>query len=116
MLVEDEAGVRSYVHKTLEAHGYRVLNASTGIEAIEISERYAGQIHLLLTDIVLPGMKGPEIMRRFGVLRPGIRFLCMSGYPERFGTLMHAGTPYLQKPFTLQLLLSRVRETLDDRD
>jgi len=113
LLVEDEPGVRNYVRKVLESHGYRALDAARGEDAIQIAERYKGEIDLLLTDLVLPGMKGSEVIERFLALRPGAGVLRMSGYPDRFGAQLGEGIPHLQKPFTEEKLLRRVRGVLD---
>jgi PAS domain S-box-containing protein len=113
LVVEDESGVRSYVRQVLEGHGYRALDAATGEDALEIARRFGGQIHLLITDVVLPGMSGAEVIRRFQEVRPGVPVMRMSGYPERFGAQMDEGIPLLQKPFTSEVLLSRIRRILD---
>jgi len=113
LLVEDETGVRHFVRDVLEEHGYRVLDAATGLDAIETARHYRGPIHILLTDIVLPGMNGAEVIRQFLLLRPGTQVLCMSGYPERFGVQMNSEIPYLQKPFAAEGLLRQIRVTLD---
>jgi CheY-like chemotaxis protein len=113
LLVEDEAGVRHYVRDVLEACGYRVLDAVTGADALEIAKRYKGAIDLLITDLVLPGMNGAELIRECRVVRPGIATMRMSGYPERAGAQMGDDVPHLQKPFSREALLRRVREVLD---
>jgi PAS domain S-box-containing protein len=115
LLVEDDAGVRSYVQDVLEANGYRTLDAKVGADAMEITRRYDGPIHLLITDLGLPGMKGTEVIRRFRSLRPGIPVLTMSGYPARFGAEIDDAIPLLQKPFTPSVLLNKIREILDGR-
>ncbi len=112
LLVEDEEGVRRLSRKLLEAHGYHVLEASAGAEAVKLAEEYPGPIHLILTDMVMPGLDGPEVAARVGALRPGIKILYMSGYsdaaPERLGAEAHL----LPKPFTPDALARRVRELL----
>ena len=113
--MEDDAGVRSYVQDVLEANGYRTLDAKVGADAMEITRRYDGPIHLLITDLGLPGMKGTEVSRRFRSLRPGIPVLTMSGYPARFGAEIDDAIPLLQKPFTPSVLLNKIREILDGR-
>ena len=113
LLVEDEAGVRSFVKEVLETNGYRVLDAKAGGDAMEIVRRYRGPIHLLVTDLGLPGMRGAELIRQLQALRPGVPTLTMSGYPARFGAEMNADIPLLQKPFTPYVLLSKIREILD---
>jgi PAS domain S-box-containing protein len=113
LLVEDEPGVRHYVRDVLEAHGYRVLDAGTGSDALEIAKRYRGPLDLLLTDLVLPGMNGAEVIQRLRVIRPGTPALRMSGYSERFGAHLGDGVSHLQKPFTREALLHRIREVLE---
>jgi two-component system, cell cycle sensor histidine kinase and response regulator CckA len=112
LLVEDEEGVRRLSRKLLEAYGYRVLEASTGSDAIALAERYPGPIHLMLTDIVMPGMDGPAVASRIQPLRPQMKVLYMSGYSEAEAERLAAVAPLLQKPFTPEILARRVRETL----
>jgi DNA-binding response OmpR family regulator len=87
------------------------------MEAIAVSGHYGGRIDLLLTDIVMPGMTISEMILQFLALRPATPVLRMSGYPERLGAQLGGqlenGTPYLQKPFTPQVLLARIRKVLD---
>ena len=116
LVVEDEDGVRAPVRRILVAHGYRVLEASDGPSAIEIAEHHAGKIDLLLTDVVMPGMNGGELARRLRLLRPGIRVVFMSGYSaEAVAThgVLSPGAAFLQKPFSVEELLERLREALE---
>jgi PAS domain S-box-containing protein len=114
LLVEDEEAVRRLVRIVLEGKGYTVLEASGWQEALEI----AGQqktIHLVITDVVMPGVGGPELVSRLEAARPGIRVLYMSGYTD--GAIVNHGllgsaTAFLQKPFTPDVLLRKVREVL----
>ena len=80
LVAEDEDGVRELAVESLERRGYRVLAAASGEEALKVANAYDGTIHLLISDVVMPGMKGPELADRLRVLRPGIRVLLMSGY------------------------------------
>jgi len=112
LLVEDEEGVRRLSRKLLEAHGYEVLEASGGDQALELATRFPGEIHLLLTDIVMPGLDGTEVASRIQQLRPGIRVLYMSGYSEGVPAQLAVESALLQKPFTPQALARRVREAL----
>jgi CheY-like chemotaxis protein len=114
LVVEDEVGVRNYVREVLEAHGYRALDAARGEDAMEIARYYRGVIHLLITDVVLPGMKGTEVVKQFREIRPGVPVLRMSGYPERFGPLTDDRIPMLQKPFSQERLLRQIRRILDE--
>ncbi|MDE3017914.1 MAG: PAS domain S-box protein [Nitrospirota bacterium] len=115
LLVEDEAIVRAMVRSVLEQHGYRVLDAGEGQEAIRLAEQHAGPIHLLLSDIAMPHMSGPEVAHRLVSLRPDMKILFMSGYAGE-EMLAHGlsvkGSAFLQKPVTPSVLLSKVREML----
>jgi nitrogen-specific signal transduction histidine kinase/CheY-like chemotaxis protein len=115
LLVEDEDMVRALVHKTLERLGYEVLAARHGEEALELAEQRSGTIDLLLTDVVMPGLGGPEVARRLGATRPGLRVLYLSGYAAIEGERPAAAplAPLLQKPFALDALARKVREVID---
>ncbi|MDQ2969832.1 MAG: PAS domain S-box protein [Acidobacteriota bacterium] len=112
LLVEDEEGVRRLSRKLLEAHGYQVLEASGGAEAIDLAARYPGPIHLVLTDVVMPGVDGPEVAARIAALRPGIKVLYMTGYTDAVTTKIGAQAPLLRKPFSPAALAQRVHELL----
>ncbi len=96
--------------------GYVVLEARQGAEALEISNRHAGTIHLLVTDVVMPQMSGRELAQRLATLRPELKVLYMSGYTDdaivRHGVLA-SGIAFLSKPFTPNALALKVREVLD---
>lgn len=116
LLVEDEPAVRGLVHETLRLHGYTVLEARHGIEALMTGAKYQGPIHLLLTDVVMPQMSGPEVAEKIQVVRPGIKVLFMSGYPDH--PVFEQGgfsreTSFLPKPFTPNVLAKKVRDVLD---
>jgi two-component system cell cycle sensor histidine kinase/response regulator CckA len=115
LLVEDEEAVRRVTRKMLERSGFTVLEASNGEEALEVCAERVGSIDLLVTDVVMPGMGGRELVERFSTLRPGIRVLFMSGYTdeavEKYGALA-PGASFIQKPFPPELLVSRVMEML----
>jgi signal transduction histidine kinase len=116
LLVEDEPSVRGLVHETLRLHGYTVLEARHGIEALLTSARYVGPIHLLLTDVVMPQMSGPEVAEKLLIVRPGTKVLYMSGYPDhpvfdQGGVSRETG--FLPKPFSPHVLAQKVREVLD---
>ena len=116
LLVEDETNLRGLVRQALTNQGYKVLEATDGAAAAMVSSTHQGPIHLLLTDVIMPGMNGRELAQRISSLRPEIKVLYMSGYTEnaigRNGTL-EEGVNLLQKPFTLPALKSKVREVLD---
>jgi two-component system, cell cycle sensor histidine kinase and response regulator CckA len=116
LLVEDEAVVRDLVRKVLQIAGYMVLEAANGEQALQLTAEHHGPIHLLLADVVLPGLSGPEVAERLTAKRTGVRVLYMSGYAQ--DTIERYGVPvpersFLQKPFTPTTLLNRVREALD---
>lgn len=115
LVLEDEPGVRAYVRDTLQANGYCVLEAASGEEALGIARHHKQTIHLFLTDIVLPGISGPQLIQEFRALRPGVPVLRMSGYPDRYGAQPVDGISHLQKPFSPRVLLTRVRKILDSR-
>jgi CheY-like chemotaxis protein len=116
LLVEDEPSVRGLVFEALRVNGYTVLEAKHGIEALLTGTRHMGPIHLLLTDVVMPQMSGPEVADKLTTLRPDMKVLYMSGYPDHpvfaQGSLKKA-TAFLQKPFTPNVLVQKVREVLD---
>ncbi len=115
LLVEDEDVVRDLTRRVLERQGYTVLACPNGPAAVALAEAESRQIDLLLTDVVMPGMRGYEVAKHVARSRPKIRILFMSGYAEE--TLV--GRPALpehgliEKPFAVDALTRRVRETLD---
>jgi CheY-like chemotaxis protein len=118
LLVEDEDAVRSLVRGLLRSRGYTVLEASNAAEAVRISKDFVGPIHILLTDVVMPEVSGRELADQLRQTRRDMTLLYMSGYTE--DTIVHHGVMtsdvgFLQKPFTPDLLLRKVRETLDRR-
>ena len=116
LLVEDEEQVRTVASSILRRHGYQVISAVHGGDALLVSERHLGPIHLLVTDVVMPELSGPELARRLAVTRPQMKVLCMSGYTDdsivRHGVLT-AGSAFIQKPITPASLAQKVREVLD---
>ena len=116
LLVEDEESLNKLTGEMLQESGYRVLKASNGVEALEISQRYEGTIHLLLTDVVMPKMGGPALAKQLAVLRPEMKLLYMSGYTRNAlvtQELAESGSGLLQKPFTRDTLTRKAREILD---
>jgi signal transduction histidine kinase/CheY-like chemotaxis protein len=114
LLAEDEEGVRQLAIEALERRGYRVLPAASGEEALTLARAYDGTIHLLLSDVVMPGIKGPELADRMRALRPGIRVLLMSGYAADVVTADDLrGAMLLAKPFSPAALVKAVRASLD---
>jgi two-component system cell cycle sensor histidine kinase/response regulator CckA len=117
LLVEDEPIVREIASEILERAGYEVLSAEEPATALEIASLWEGEIDLLLTDVVMPGMNGHELAQRLTTMRPGIKVLFTSGYTD--GAVVHhgvsgEGSSFLQKPFTRKTLTRRVREILDE--
>jgi two-component system, cell cycle sensor histidine kinase and response regulator CckA len=115
LLVEDESSLRTLSRQYLENQGYTVLEASDGAAAITLSNTYSRPIHLLLTDVVMPGVSGRELARLICAVRPETRVLYMSGYTEHalaHNGILEEGIVLLQKPFTLSTLRIEVREKL----
>ena len=116
LLVEDESAVLALVRQVLATAGYTVMEATSGEEALKLCAASDGPIHLLLTDVIMPAMSGPELVRRLLPTRPDMKVLYMSGYPEdALGPrgLLEPGTPLVQKPFAPETLAIKVREVLD---
>lgn len=112
LVAEDEEQVRKLVDRVLTRLGYTVLSAADGAEALALEETHDGHIHLLLTDMVMPGMGGGELSRRLVERQPAIKVLLMSGYSEELVAAEHGEVPFLPKPFTPEELAVRVREVL----
>jgi CheY-like chemotaxis protein len=117
LLVEDDSAVRGLVGRALKRHGYRVVEAATGEQALAVAETVREHIDLILSDVVMPGIQGPELVAQLKVTRPRSKVLFMSGYPADAFGLGHEGADspvgWLQKPFTTGRLLQKVRELLD---
>jgi PAS domain S-box-containing protein len=116
LIVEDEEGVRTLLHTFLEQLGYTVLCTCNGAEALIVCERHRGPIHLLLTDMVLPQVTGPELATRLLNLRPEIRVLYISGYTQDTISQqkgVEPGAAFLQKPFSAKTLAEKIRHLLD---
>ena len=115
LIVEDQEAVLRYSKAILEAYGYQVLHASNGDEAVAVARNFSGEIHLLLTDVVLPGMNGKVLTGHLQAMRPNLKALFMSGYPS--GVIAHrgvldSGVAYIPKPFSPDGLASKIREVL----
>jgi len=116
LFAEDEGSVRTVATAVLERQGYRVLEAANGDSAIAIARAFPGHIDLLLTDVVMPGMSGRELADTIRRTRPGIRVMFASGYADDealLGDVRHDAGTFLQKPFSAQELVHRVRGVLD---
>jgi CheY-like chemotaxis protein len=116
LLVEDEPSVRLLAARLLNAEGYKVLEAQSGEHALQMYREYPGTIHLVFTDVVMPGMDGTTLAARLKSLHPALKVLFMSGYAE--SAAAHNGgmgdkDAILPKPFTPEIVLQRVRQALD---
>jgi diguanylate cyclase (GGDEF)-like protein/PAS domain S-box-containing protein len=115
-LVEDEQAVRELATRILRGRGYTVIPAENGRHALDLLTRYPSRIDMLLTDVVMPEMSGRDLADRIGTMRPGLKILFMSGYSaeavEQHGVLAR-GSAFIEKPFSPDALLSKVREMLD---
>ena len=116
LVVEDEPSVRSLTCRILRERGYRVLEAQNGEEALDLARVNPGKIHLVITDVVMPGISGAELVSRLGTLLPGIRALYVSGYAGS-GIVDHnkldPNVAFLQKPFAIDLLLRKIQSVLE---
>ncbi|HEY7654748.1 MAG TPA: response regulator [Methylomirabilota bacterium] len=117
LVVDDDAWVRVLARDVLATEGYRVLEASDGQDAIRVAALHPGPIHLLLTDVVMPGMNGCALAATLSVLLPGVKVMFMSAYDRDF--LVARGLtpsgPVITKPFTIEYLARRVQMVLGDR-
>jgi CheY-like chemotaxis protein len=116
LLAEDEEVVRKLARRVLEMYGYCVLEAANGGAALLICERHAEQIHLLITDVIMPEMSGRELADRLAHLRPEMKVLYMSGYTDNaivHQGVLDEGANFIQKPFSTDALARKVREMLD---
>ena len=116
LFVEDEQSVRELVCEYLSARGYHVLEASDGLQALEMAAAHTGKIQLLITDVVMPKLSGRELAARLAATRPDLKVLYISGYTDdsvfRHGVLQ-GGMAFLQKPFNLKALAAKIREILE---
>ena len=115
LLTEDEDDVRELLDDMLVSHGYTVLVAANPAEALTRAGEFHGKIDLLLTDVVMPGGTGRDLARKLAAVRPEMRVLYMSGYPEHGaapGSVLEPGVPFLPKPFTRDLLLEKIQDLL----
>jgi two-component system cell cycle sensor histidine kinase/response regulator CckA len=115
LLVEDEDAVRALAREVLRRHGYVVVEARHGLDALRVAERHTDDIHLMITDIVMPHMSGRELAERLSAARPKMKVLFMSGYTDHvaMSRALTPGSWFLQKPFTPEAFARKVREVLD---
>ena len=119
LVVEDEEDLRTVICDFLKGRAYTVLEASNGAEALAVAAQYAGNIDLLLTDVIMPEMRGPDLAEKIVASRPQIRVIYMSGYTENalpldIGRLREHNATLLQKPFRMEELAARVKGALDE--
>jgi len=118
LLVEDEESLRKLAQGCLQTCGYTVLEATDGQDALEVANRYRGKIHLLLTDVIMPGISGRDLADQLAQVRPDVKVLYMSGYTHDLVTqrgILASGSELLQKPFAISALLRKVRDMLDEK-
>jgi CheY-like chemotaxis protein len=118
LLVEDKDDVRSLVHDVLAGNGYDVLSANGPEEAMRVAGGYTGPIHLVLTDVVMPGSSGRDLVEKLAALLPDTKVLYMSGFAEQSvvqRSIDEEASAFLQKPFTPRALMTKVRELLNRR-
>jgi DNA-binding NtrC family response regulator len=118
LLVEDDEALRESISTYLNLHGYKVLEAANGAQALPIASQHAGSLQVLITDMILPKMSGTEVAREVAKMIPRVVTLNMSGYTDR--ELVDydpasSTTGFLQKPFALQTLLHKLRELITAR-
>ncbi|TBR21671.1 response regulator [bacterium] len=116
LVVDDDDAIRKLVHRVLADHGYTVLDAISSPEALRFCERHAGPVHLMVTDAIMPLMDGRELAKRASGLRPRMKVVYMSGYTGDAAIhhgLLEPGSAFIEKPFTPESILRKVRETLD---
>ena len=119
LVAEDQPDLRWMICQFLQALGYSVLEAIDGRDAVALAEQYTGRIDVVVTDVVMPHFRGPEVVRRISAKRPDMKVIYMSGYTEgevsAVAEEQGAGTPLLQKPFELDFLSTKIREVLEAR-
>ncbi len=116
LVVEDDASVCRTIEDILTGIGYTVLVAGDGVAAVRLLTAHGGPINLVLTDVIMPDMGGPELARRVAETRPGTPILLMSGSPDNIragGWVLAPDVPFIEKPFTMDALIAMVREMLD---
>jgi two-component system, cell cycle sensor histidine kinase and response regulator CckA len=116
LLVDDNEPVRTSTGSILKLRGYQVLQAASGLEALQIAEKHPGKIHLLVADVMMPEMSGMELARRLQSKRPEAKVLYMSGFSEetvRLETTFDPATSFVQKPVSAALLIQKIRDLLD---
>lgn len=119
LVVDDEASIGNLIRLLLKKHGHTILTAKTPEEALEIAEKHAGSIQLLLTDMVMPRMDGKTLFTQIEKINPGIKALFMSGYTSNViahHNVIEEGVRFIAKPFNEDSLAQKVREILDSKE
>ena len=116
LIVENEAAIRNLLQMALRKNGYTVLAAESGREALDLVSTHSGPIHLLITDVMMPDIDGPELVRRLSTIRPETQTLFMSGYmDDALGEqgVLPSSVNFIQKPFSPSTIAQKVRDVLD---
>ena len=116
LVVENESAIRNLLQVVLSRNGYTVLAAESGREALDLVRTHTGDIHLLITDVMMPDMDGPELVKQLSTIRPDTRALFMSGYmDDTLGDyrILSTNANFIQKPFSPRTIAQKVREILD---
>jgi len=116
LIVENEAAIRNLLQMALRKNGYTVLAAESGREALDLVSTHSGPIHLLITDVMMPDIDGPELVRRLSTIRPETQTLFMSGYmDDALGDqgVLATSVNFIQKPFSPRTIAQKVRDILD---
>jgi len=104
--------VRALICEFLKAAGYQVLTAADGEQGLDIGQKFRDEIDILVTDVVMPRMRGPELAKRLRGMQPDLKVMYMSGYTEEFGASVLEGASFLQKPFSRDALLRQIHDAL----
>jgi len=116
LFVDDEEAIRQLAKRALSAKGYQVLTAESGTDALRLLEDYGGTVDLLISDVVMPEMRGPELAERLSKSRPEIAVLFTSGFLFDTVGALEETTRFLRKPYSIAELARKVREVLEDND
>jgi DNA-binding response OmpR family regulator len=116
LVVEDERAFRDLLHEGLQSSGFRVMVASNGVEALKVAEQYDGPIHVLITDVIMPQMSGPELAKCLTQARGNLNVLYISGYTDdKLGKIVESNgeLTWIQKPFYINELVRKIQEILE---
>lgn len=113
LVVEDDDSVRKVVGRIVSNGGFHLLSAGSGEEALNIEKEFRGTIELLISDVMMPDMSGPEVAQKMKLLRPGMRVMLMSGYPDGALSVLNFGWHFIRKPFMAADLTTRIKDVLE---